>query len=470
MGMERRAERKDETRTMAAANAKKPKGGADDCLAMEDPVSKADLMAAVLTRENLQCAWEQVRANHGAPGIDGMTVEEFPDFVRSLEWRTVKKRLEDGTYRPQPVRRVYIPKASGGQRPLGIPTVLDRVIQQALAQVLGPLFEPGFSRFSYGFRPRRGAHDAVRQAREYRKQGYKVAVDCDLAKFFDTVNFDVLMCRVSAKVPDLQVRQLIWRYLRAGVMENGQLKPTEQGVPQGGPLSPLLANIMLHDLDMELEKRGHKFVRYADDFLVLVKSERAGQRVMNSLTRFLNKVLRLGVNPTKSKVAKLDQCRFLGFTFRGKKIVWSEKSLAQFKRRIRELTGRSWGVSMDYRLQKLSEYIRGWMAYFALSEHYSPVPDLDEWIRRRLRMCYWKQWRRCRKRVGELLRLGVSKAWAIPVALSRKSYWHLSRTMATQWGMNDAWLESQGLVSVRTLWIAFHYPAASQSGKRAASR
>jgi RNA-directed DNA polymerase len=475
---------------MAAAEAKKPKGGADDCLTMEAPASKADLMAQVLTRENLQRAWEQVRANHGAPGIDGMTVEQFPAFVRSPEWRTVKKRLEECTYRPQPVRRVYIPKASGGQRPLGIPTVLDSVIQQALAQVLGPLFEPGFSRFSYGFRPGRGAHDAVRQAREYRKQGYKVAVDCDLAKFFDTVNSDVLMRRVSAKVPDLRVRQLIWRYLRAGVMENGQLKPTEQGVPQGGPLSPLLANIMLHDLDMELEKRGHRFARYADDFLVLVKSERAGQRVMASLTRFLAKKLRLTVNPMKSKVARLDQCRFLGFTFRGKKIVWSEKSLAQFKRRVKELTGRSWGVSMDYRIQKLSEYLRGWMAYFALSEHYSPVPDLDEWIRRRLRMCYWKQWRRCRKRVGELLKLGVSKAWAIPVALSRKRYppmprlrrtgWHLlarrslgevgSRTMATQWGMNDAWLESQGLVSVRTLWIAYHYPATNQSGKRDASR
>jgi RNA-directed DNA polymerase len=427
-------------------------------------------MPQVLTRENLQRAWEQVQANRGAPGIDGMTVEQFPDFIRSPLWASVRKALENGTYKPQPVRRVYIPKASGGRRPLGIPTVLDRVIQQALAQVMEPLFDPEFSGFSYGFRKLRGAHDAVRQAREYLKQGYTVAVDMDLAKFFDSVNFDLLMCRVARKVSDPLVRQLIWRYLRAGVMENGQGSPSEKGVPQGGPLSPLLANIMLHDLDMELEKRGHKFVRYADDFLVLVKSERAGQRVMASLTRFLQRELRLTVNPHKSRVAALNRCQFLGFIFQRKRIVWSGRSLARFKRRVRELTGRSWGVSMDYRLQKLSEYLRGWMAYFALSEGYRPVPELDEWIRRRVRMCYWKQWRRCRKRVGELLKLGVSQKQAVLTALSRKSYWHLSRTMATQWGMNDTWLKSQGLVSVRDIWIVFHYPAANQSGIRGASR
>ena len=427
-------------------------------------------MQQVLRRENLQRAWEQVRANRGAPGVDGMTVEQFPDFVRSPQWACVKEALHKGTYRPQPVRRVYIPKDGGGQRPLGIPTVLDRVIQQALAQVLEPLFDPEFSAFSYGFRKRRGAHDAVRQAREYLLQGYTVAVDMDLARFFDSVNFDILMCRVSRKVHDPLVRRLIWRYLRAGVMEQGQVKPTEKGVPQGGPLSPLLANIVLHDLDTELERRGHKFVRYADDFLVLVKSVRAGERVMASLTRFLERKLRLRVNPLKSKVAPLNQCRFLGFTFRGKKIVWSEKSLQRFQRRVRQLTGRSWGVSMDYRLEKLSEYLRGWMAYFALSEHYSSLPQLDEWIRRRVRMCYWKQWRRCRKRVGELLKLGVSQRQAVLTALSRKSYWHLSRTMATQSGMTNAWLQSQGLISMREMWIAFHYPAANPSGKRAASR
>ena len=342
--------------------------------------------------------------------------------------------------------------------------MLDRVIQQALAQVLEPLFDSEFSDRSYGFRKRRGAHDAVKQAREYLKQGYPVAVDMDLAKFFDTVNFDILMHRVNRKVSDPVVRRLIWRFLRAGVMENGQVSPSEKGVPQGGPLSPLLANIVLHDLDMELEKRGHKFVRYADDFLVLVKSVRAGRRVMASLTRFLDRKLRLTVNPVKSKVAPLNQCRFLGFTFRRKKIVWSDKSEAKFRRRVKELTGRSWGVSMDHRIRKLSEYLRGWTAYFALSEYYKPVPDLDEWIRRRLRMCYWKQWKRCRKRVGELLKLGVNERHAVLTALSRKGYWHLSRTMATQSGMTNHWLESQGLVSIRKLWIAYHYPAANQPG------
>jgi len=470
MGMERRAKRKGKEETMTAAKAMKPTGGAAVCLGMELSTLNTTLMQRVLARENLQRAWEQVKANHGAPGIDGMTVEEFPDFVRSPTWASVRKALEGGGYKPQPVRRVYIPKDSGGKRPLGIPTVLDRVIQQALAQVLEPLFDPEFSGFSYGFRKRRGAHDAVRQAREYLKQGYTVAVDIDITQFFDSVIFEILMRRVAAQVPDRQVLRLIWRYLRAGVMENGQWSPSQKGVPQGGPLSPLLANIVLHDLDMELEKRGHKFVRYADDFLVLVRSERAGQRVRAGLTRFLDKKLRLTVNPKKSQVAPLGQCRFLGFTFRGKKIVWSEKSLARFKRRVRELTGRSWGVSAEYRLQKLSEYLRGWMAYFALSEYYSPVPELDEWIRRRVRMCYWKQWRRCRKRVGQLLKLGVSKRQAVMTALSRKSYWHLSRTMATQWGMNDTWLKSQGLVSMRDIWIAFHYPVANQSGRRVPSR
>ena len=457
---------------MSATKAMKPKlGRANDCLGMDPSALNANpapegaaLMAQVLSRENLRRAWEQVQANHGAPGVDGMTVAEFPDFVRSPNWPGIKESLAKGTYRPQPVRRVYIPKDGGGERPLGIPTVLDRVIQQALAQVLEPLFDPEFSDWSYGFRKRRGAHDAVKQARAYLKQGYSVAVDMDLAKFFDTVNFDILMQRVNRKVSDPVVRRLIWRFLRAGVMENGQVSPSEKGVPQGGPLSPLLANIVLHDLDMELEKRGHKFVRYADDFLVLVKSVRAGRRVMSNLTQFLDKKLRLAVNLVKSKVAPLNQCRFLGFTFRRKKIVWAEKSEAKFRRRVKELTGRSWGVSMEYRIQKLSEYLRGWMAYFALSEYYKPVPDLDEWLRRRLRMCYWKQWKRCRKRVGELLKLGVNERQAVLTALSRKGYWRLSRTMATQSGMTNQWLESQGLVSILKLWKAYHYPASNPPG------
>jgi RNA-directed DNA polymerase len=264
--MERRAKRKNKEDPVTATKAKKPKGRAHDCLVTDQSALNVNLMAQALSPKTLQRAWEQVKANHGAPGVDGMTVEQFPDFVRSPQWAAVKKTLVDGTYRPQPVRRVYIPKASGGQRPLGIPTVLDRVIQQALAQVLEPLFDPEFSDRSYGFRKRRGAHDAVQQARAYLKEGYPIAVDMDLAKFFDSVNFDVLMQRVTRKVRDPLAVRLIWCYLRAGVRENGQWSPSERGVPQGGPLSPLLANVVLHDLDMELEKRGHKFVRYADDW------------------------------------------------------------------------------------------------------------------------------------------------------------------------------------------------------------
>ena len=449
--------------TSSASEARKPEGGAKPCRDGEACGLKADLMGQVLERENLLKAWKRVRANHGAPGMDGMSTEAFPAFVRQ-HWEDIRATVEAGTYRPQPVRRVQIPKPDGGQRPLGIPTVLDRMIQQAIAQVLEPMFDPGFSDRSYGFRPGRSAHDAVRKVREYLAEGYRIAVDMDLAKFFDTVNHELLMNRVARKVGDRTLLKLIWRYLRAGVWEEGKVSPTVRGVPQGGPLSPLLANILLDDLDQELERRGHRFARYADDFLVLVRTPRAGERVAASLRRFLEKKLHLTVNEKKSKVAPLEDCAFLGFTVRRKRIVWTDEALRDFRHRVRELTGRSWGVSMAYRLRKLSEYLRGWMGYYALSEYYRPLPDLDSWIRRRLRACYWKQWRWCRTRVRELLKLGTTPRQAILTALSRKSYWHNAKTLATQSGMTDAWLAQQGLVSVRQLWIAFHYPASSRAG------
>lgn len=418
-----------------------------------------NLMEAVLARENMQLAWKQVRANDGAAGTDGMSIGEFPNFARK-HWESTRKQLIEESYQPSPARRVEIPKPSGGgKRPLGIPVILDRVIMQAIAQVLTPIFDPNFSESSYGFRNQKSAHDAVRKMREHSQQGYKYVVDIDLSKFFDTVNHDLLMQRLCRRIEDKVLLRLINRYLNAGVEIEGKIQPTCKGVPQGSPLSPLLSNIVLDDLDKELENRGHRFVRYCDDFVILLKSQRAAERVMKSITDFLRKKLKLAVNESKSKVATPEKSSFLGFVLIGKQIRWNDQALEEFKRRVRLLTGRSWGVSMDYRMHKLSEYIRGWMGYYGLSEYYTPIPELDHWLRRRMRMCYWKQWRRCRKRVRELLKGGCSIRQAITTAMSRKSYWHLSKTLATQVGMTNQWLEKQGLISIRNLWISFHYPA-----------
>ncbi|MDH5524596.1 MAG: reverse transcriptase domain-containing protein [Desulfobulbaceae bacterium] len=287
-------------------------------------------------------------------------------------------------------------------------------------------------------------------------------MDTDLSKFFDTVDHDVLMCRVSRRVHDKRVLGLIGKYLRAGVMINGRLEATRKGVPQGGPLSPLLANILLDDLDKELERRGHRFARYADDFVILVKSRQAGDRVMASIGRYLNRKLKLTINQEKSKVASTNEITFLGFTFKGASIRWSDKAFAEFKRRVRKLTGRSWGVSMNYRFAKLAEYLRGWVGYFGISKYYRPIPEIDHWLRRRIRMCYWKQWRWCRTKVRELTKLGTGLYAAISVGLSRKGPWHLARTLATQSGMTNKWLKDQGLLSVKELWVKIHYPATAR--------
>jgi len=419
------------------------------------------LLEQILSGDNVRKAWKRVKANKGVPGVDRMTVEEFPGFARA-HWESIRDSLFSDTYQPFPVKRVEIPKLTGGNRPLGIPTVIDRVIQQSINLVLMPIFDPGFSESSYGFRPGRSAKDAVYKVREYILQGYRVAVDMDLSKFFDRVNHDVLMHRVARKIRDKRVLRLIGKYLRAGVKIRGRLQKTREGVPQGGPLSPLLANILLDDLDKELEKRGHKFVRYADDFIILVKTQRAGQRVKESITGFLKRKLKLQVNQDKSQVAPTDKTNFLGFTFKGIKIRWSEKAFREFKRRVRKLTGRSWFVSMDYRLSKLAQYIRGWVNYFGISEYYRPIPLIDQWIRRRLRMCYWKRWRYTRTKVRELRKLGTSLKAAIDVGLSRKGPWRLARTLATQTGMTNKWLKDKGLVSVKELWVNIHYPATAR--------
>ena len=443
---------------MSSHDTMNPHGGVHMGRVVESFDPNERLLERILSKKNLEKAWKRVKANHGAPGVDGITIEQFPDHTRSL-WAGIRETLFAGTYQPLPVRRVEIPKLTGGMRPLGIPTVLDRLIQQAIAQVLSPIFDPSFSDSSFGFRPGRSAHHAIHKAREYIREGYRIAVDMDLSKFFDTVDHDVLMCRVARKIRDTRVLRLIGKYLRAGVIVQGRLQETRLGVPQGGPLSPLLANVILDDLDKELEKRNHRFVRYADDFIVLVKSRQAGERVMESLKRFLERRLKLRINQNKSRVVPTNQVAFLGFTFRGTKIHWSEKAFSEFKRRVKDLTGRSWFVSMDYRYQKLGEYLRGWMNYFGISEYYKPIPEIDHWLRRRLRMCYFKQWRWARTKVRELRKLGTSLYAAISVAISRKGPWHLSRTLATQTGMTNKWLKDQGLLSVKELWVNIHYPA-----------
>jgi RNA-directed DNA polymerase len=419
-----------------------PSGGDEQRRDATQPTLHDDLMERVLESENMRRAWKRVKANKGAPGVDGMRVEDFPEFACS-HLPAIRQALRNGSYRPEPVRRVTIPKPNGGERLLGIPTVVDRVIQQAIAQVLGPMFDPGFSESSLGFRPGRSAHGALRQVQAHIGDGYRIAVDLDLAKFFDTVQHDVLMARVARKVCDKRLLALIGAYLRAGVLVGETIEATEIGTPQGGPLSPLLANILLDDLDKELQRRGHRFVRYADDLLILVRSHRAGERVMASVSRFLTGKLKLVVNEQKSRVVKTNDCEFLGFTFRGNKLRWSERAYHDFLHRLRKLTGRSWGVSMDYRFKKLADYVRGWMGYFGISEYYRPIPELDHWLRRRVRMCYWKQWRGVRNRVRQLLVLGTRLRTAIWTGMSSKSYWHLSRSLGTQTGMTNDWLKSQ---------------------------
>ena len=425
---------------------------------MEDRPLDPVTVEQVVERDNIVNAWKQVRANKGAPGIDNISIEEFPEYAYE-NWKETKTSLLDGTYRPQPVKRVEIPKDSGGTRNLGIPVVMDRLIQQAITQVLTPLFDPHFSESSFGFRPGRSAHQAVKKVLKLIHRGHRYAVDIDLEKFFDTVDHDTLMNRLSRKVRDKGILSLIGKYLRAGVIVNGRLNKTSKGVPQGGPLSPLLSNILLDDLDKELEKRGHRFARYADDLIILVKSKRAGERVMESISRFLERKLKVKVNRDKSKVVKAEESSFLGFTFTRKRLIVSEKSLTRFKSELRRLTGRSWGVSMGRRYGEIRTYLHGWINYFGIALKYNDAVEMDHWLRRRIRMCYWKQWRRARKRIGELIKLGAPRYHAILTGLSRKGYWHLAKTLSTNCGLGNEFLQRQGLTSIRTLWIGIHYPA-----------
>jgi RNA-directed DNA polymerase len=416
------------------------------------------MMEQVLAPENLRKAWQRVKANAGAPGIDGMTVEAFPAFCRK-HWSRIRSALMEGTYRPAAVRRVFIPKPDGSQRPLGVPTVLDRVIQQALAQVLSPLFEGGFSESSYGFREGRNAHQAVRSVESCWKEGRRYAVDCDLKSFFDTVNHDRLMGQLRGKIHDRRVLGLIRRYLEAGVvLPDGTREATPQGVPQGGPLSPLLANITLDPMDKELESRGHRFARYADDFLVMVKSAKAAERVRESLTRFVEGRLKLVVNRAKSQSAPLKQCAFLGFQIGAVgKAVWTAKVYARFKQRVREITRRNRGHRVQDVIDELHRYVVGWLHYFGISHTYTGVMELADWVRRRVRLYYWKQWKQPRTRRRHLLALGADPAEVHMATRSRKGYWRMSSNSIVQRALNNRWLHEQGVPNMRTLWITLHY-------------
>ncbi len=416
------------------------------------------MMEQVLAAENLQRAWRRVKSNAGAPGVDGMTVEAFPVLVRE-DWPRIRSALTEGTYRPAPVRRVFIPKPDGSQRPLGVPSVLDRVIQQALAQVLTPLFEGGFSNHSYGFRENRNAHQAVRDVEVCWKEGRRYAVDCDLKSFFDTVNHNRLMGQLREKIRDRRVLELIRRYLKAGVvLPDGSREATLQGVPQGGPLSPLLANITLDPLDKELERRGHQFARYADDFLVMVKSAKAAERVMASLTRFVEGRLNLVVNRAKSKAAPLKQCTFLGFLIGARgRAAWTTKAHARFKQRVREITRRNRGHRVQDVIDELRRYVVGWLNYFGLSDTYTALLELAEWVRRRVRLYYWKQWKQPRTRRRHLLALGIPREEVHMASRSRKGYWRMSANSILQRALTNRWLHEQGVPDMRTLWIVLHY-------------
>jgi RNA-directed DNA polymerase len=411
------------------------------------------LMEEVVDEIIIEMAWARVKANRGAPGPDGVSIDDFPEWFRP-QWETVRRQLLDGAYRPEPVRRVSIDKPDGGTRELGIPNLLERVIQTAIVLVLTPIFDPEFSESSFGYRPNRSAQDAVKQVQTIIRGGRRWCVDMDLSKFFDRVQHDVLMSRVARKVRDKRLLKLIGRYLRAGVMVDGLCQPSTEGTMQGGPLSPLLSNIYLDDLDKELEKRGLPFVRYADDFVIFTKTEVAAQRVYASVERFLTQRLKLIVNHDKSSIRRADGLEFVGYEFRGYggQIRVSRKKLDAFKRRVSEIFRRNRGRSMKSRYAEYRSYAMGWIGYFALDQVKTTFTRLDKWIRRRVRACYWKQWRKSKTRLKKLILLGVSYRVARGFAMSGKGPWRLSMTSGVQRALSNEYLSDEGLLNLLERW------------------
>jgi RNA-directed DNA polymerase len=416
----------------------------------ESPASTNRLMEEVCERENLKEALRRVKANKGSAGVDGITVGGITDYLKQ-HWPAIREQLLNGTYEPRPVRRVEIPKPDGGVRKLGIPTVLDRLIQQAMMQVLQRQWDPTFSESSYGFRPGRSAQQAVVQAQKHIAEGHGWCVDFDLEKFFDRVNHDKLMGQIAKRVEDKRLLKLIRAFLNAGVMENGLVSPSVEGTPQGGPLSPLLSNLVLDELDRELKRRGHRFVRYADDCNVYVRSERAGQRVMESVTQFITQKLRLKVNEAKSAVARPQERKFLGFSFSAGpevKRVIAPKALDRLKGRVREITRRAKGVSMKTTIEELAPYLRGWRGYFGFCETPEVLLSLTRWVRLRLRAAMWRQWKTPRRRREALIELGVRPRLASNTAGSGLGPWYLAKAKALSVGLSNAYFKSLGLPSL----------------------
>jgi RNA-directed DNA polymerase len=408
------------------------------------------LMKRILSRENLLNALKRVERNGGSHGVDKMSTQNLRLYIVE-HWADLRNSLQQGTYEPQPVRRVEIPKPNGGVRLLGIPTVLDRFIQQAITQTLTPIYDPTFSENSYGFRPQRRGHDAVRKAKGYIEEGYRWVVDIDLEKFFDKVNHDKLMGLLSKRIDDKTLLGLIRKFLNAGIMIGGVVSQNTEGTPQGGPLSPLLSNIILDVLDKELEGRGHKFVRYADDCNIYVKSKKAGIRTMEGITAFIEKGLSLKVNHDKSAVDRPWNRKFLGFSFTNRKepkIRISKQSIKRFKLKVKEITSRKSPIPMEIRIQKLNQYLVGWCGYYALADTPSIFKELESWIRRRLRLCYWKQWKLPKTRIRKLIGLGIDKHKAYEWGNTRKGYWRITNSPILSRALNNAFWRKEGLKSL----------------------
>lgn len=419
------------------------------------------LMEQILSRENLLRAIKRVERNKGSHGVDEMPVQNLRAYFLE-HWDTMKMDLLSGTYEPQPVRRVEIPKPDGGVRLLGIPTVIDRFIQQAIAQVLSSVYDATFSDHSYGFRPNRSAHGAVTEAKRFITEGNRWVVDIDLEKFFDKVNHDKLMGQLAKRIEDKRLLKLIHKYLKTGIMINGVVMNSEEGTPQGGPLSPLLSNIVLDELDKELEKRGHKFVRYADDCNIYVKTPKAGNRVMKSVTSFIEGKLKLKVNTNKSAVDRPWKRKFLGFSFthhQAPKVRIAKASINRMKDKIRDITSRSKPYSMEERIQKLNQYLTGWCGYFALADTPSVFKDLESWIRRRLRMCMWKDWKKPNTKVRKLIGLSIPKGKAYEWGNSRKSYWRISKSPVLHRALGNSYWSSQGLKSLVARYETLRHPS-----------